>query len=614
MSATDRHALVFGATGLIGRHLVLALGQAGVRVSTANRSRQSHQRLVRWLADHGHHQAPADLRVDFTQPEPLSGRAADWADVTEIHNCAGAYRFGMSGADARRANVDSARAVVALAARLPRLRRVVHVSGYRVGGQDPALVPWSDEHRRRTYAELGAYEASKAEADAVFQAAADQAGLPWTIVNPASVIGDSATGESDQQLGLAASLRDLWRGALPALPGDERTFVPVVAVDHLARFMAVLPLDEATERAAYWVLDDATPALPELLTLVARHYQVRVPRLRVPVSLVRRLPQWVTRTDPETLTFLSADRYPTGPATAVATRHGLAMPDTTTTVLRWADHLAAYRFGEVPAGRRRFTAPADVRTFELGAADAPTVVLPGPPGNADTWAPVAGALGQARVVDLPGLGLSRGRRADWPAWSTALVTETGARHLVGHGGAAALAVRAALAHPDLVDQLTLVSPFAPGTRVGRAARWTPLVRWRLARVSAEALARQLTGDPALAETVASSAADLRRGRVAATAARLVADAGGRRWRHQLWAGLQRYPGRVHVIVGADDPLGPAERQLLETLPRATVTAIAGAGHHPHLTHPAEVAAAIGGAPVDTPHPPRGASPAPAYRR
>ncbi|WP_435891561.1 SDR family oxidoreductase, partial [Nonomuraea angiospora] len=139
----SRHALVFGATGLIGRHLILALGQAGVRVSTANRSPESYRRLVRWLVEHGHGEAPADLRVDFGTPSLIHG---DAADVTEIYNCAGAYRFGMPADEARRANVDSVRAIVAFAARLPRLRRLVHVSGYRVGGQDPE--PWSDERRR----------------------------------------------------------------------------------------------------------------------------------------------------------------------------------------------------------------------------------------------------------------------------------------------------------------------------------------------------------------------------------------------------------------------------------------------------------------------------------
>ncbi|GLW08988.1 hypothetical protein Misp01_41180 [Microtetraspora sp. NBRC 13810] len=612
MNPADRHALVFGATGFLGRHLILALGRAGVRVSTANRSGGSYLGLTRWLAEHGYGPAPADLRVDFDAFSLLRGDATRWEDVTEIYNCAGAYRFGMSAEEARRANVDSVRAIVAFAARLPRLRRLVHVSGYRVGGQDPAQVPWSAERRRSTYAALGAYEASKVEADAVLQADADRAGVPWSIVNPSSVIGDSATGESDQYLGLASSVREVWQGTMAALPGNASTFVPVVPVDHLARFMTLLPPDDAAERAAYWVLDAGTPALPALLTLVGEHYRVSVPRTRIPVPLVRRLPRWLTKADPETLTFLSDDRYPTGPADDFAARHGLTPPDGTTSILRWADHLAAHRFGDAPAGGRRFITPAGVRMFELGEPGAPTVVLPGLPVNADTWAPVVESLGHARAVDLPGLGLTGGRlgglgsgggrlgglgsgggrRGGLPDWPVALLAETGARHLVGHSVGAAIALEAATERPDLVDRLTLVSPFFLQPHAGLASRWTLPARWYLRRVGSEALARRLTGDAAHAGALASSVADLRRAGVAANTARLLARAGSERWRGDLRARLRSYQGRVHVVVGADDPLTPEGRALLDALPRAVVTVIAGAGHHPQVTHPAEVVQAV----------------------
>ncbi|MEU6428060.1 alpha/beta fold hydrolase [Microbispora sp. NPDC046973] len=586
MSTGDRHALVLGATGFVGRHLVLALGHAGVRVSAASRSPESYRRLVRWLIEHGHDEAPADLRVDFTKLSLIEG---ELDDVTEVYNCAGAYRFGMSADEARRANVDSVRAVVAFAARLSRLRRLVHVSGYRVRGQDPH--PWSEERRRDTYRALGAYEASKVEADAVFRAEADRLGVPWSVVNPASVIGDSVTGESDQHLGLASTLRDLWQGDLPAVPGNARTFVPVVAADYLARFMTLLPVDETAERASYWLLDDDTPALPGLIALVAEHYRVRAPWARVPVAVVKRLPRRLTKADPETLTFLSSDRYPTASARAFAARHGLTMPDTATTIRRWADHLAANRFGDAPGGGRRFTRPGGVRTFELGEPGAPTVVLPGLPVNADTWARVVAALGRARAADLPGLGMSAGGREDWPSWLTALVTETGARHLVGHSIGAAAAVEAAAAHPGAVDRLTLVAPFFLQERSAPAARFALPARWYLDRVSARALAARLTGDPAHAAALHSSVADLRRG-AAATAARLLAAAASPRWRADLRAELARYPGHVHVVVGSRDPLGPEGRALLDTLPRVTVTVISDAGHHPQLTHPEEVAEAV----------------------
>ncbi len=57
--------------------------------------------------------------------------------------------------------------------------------------------------------------------------------------------------------------------------------------------------------------------------------------------------------------------------------------------------------------------------------------------------------------------------------------------------------------------------------------------------------------------------------------------------------LAAFPGRVHVIVGSDDPLAAWAPAALEPLgSRATVTTIEAAGHHPHLTHPDRVAAAI----------------------
>jgi nucleoside-diphosphate-sugar epimerase len=164
-----RHALVFGATGFIGRHLVLALDDQDVAVQAAVRSHASYLRMAAWLQEHGCRLVPTEVLVDFEAPRLGCGDAPGLAQVTEVHNCAGAYRFGMDADEARHANVDAVARSSDWPAGLPHLRRIVHVSGYRVGGQEPAEVPWSAERRHRTYAALGAYEASKVESDAVFQ-------------------------------------------------------------------------------------------------------------------------------------------------------------------------------------------------------------------------------------------------------------------------------------------------------------------------------------------------------------------------------------------------------------------------------------------------------------
>jgi nucleoside-diphosphate-sugar epimerase/pimeloyl-ACP methyl ester carboxylesterase len=590
-----RNALVFGATGFVGRHLILALSREGVAVTAAVRSEVSYTRMAAWLQERGCPVIPPAVLVDFDAPQMGQDSVADLADITELYNCAGAYRFGMSQGVARHANVDAVRSIVQLAARLPQLARLVHVSGYRVGGQDPDEVPWSARRSRRTYTDLGAYEASKVESDAVFQHAADRARLPWSIVNPSTVSGVSSTGETDQFLGLADTLHELWRGTLPARPGSASTFVPVVPVDHLASFMTRLPVDSASVGQSYWVLDDGTPPLHELLDVVGHHYQVSVPRSRVPVRLVKRLPRYLTKADPETLSFLSDDRYPTDTAADLARRQGLPEFTSRASLLAWADSLAAQRFGTAnPTSlRRTFMAYTDVRTYELGPAHSKRLVLAGLPVNADTWTGVLERLSSTRAADLPGLGMTAGNPDDWRPWLEEIVTSGPVRQLVGHSIGAAPALDFASRHPGRIEQLTLVAPFFLQEPMGVAKRFPAITRLYARHVRPEALSRRLTGSDAHADTLRGAVADLRRGRTASRAACLLRRSAGRTWRAALQQQLLTYPGRVHVVTGSEDALAPWAANLLEPLgSRLTTTTIDGAGHHPQLTHPAILAAAL----------------------
>ena len=592
-ATTQRTALVFGASGLVGRHLIIALDGAGVRVMAASRSDSSAKRLGNWLADHRVRDLPRDIRADYSHPDLLPGGAAAFAEVTEIYNCAGAYRFGMSTVDARTANVESVSKLVDFAARLPKLERLVHVSGYRVGGQDPRTSPWTPERVRTVYRELGAYEASKVESDALLQARATESSVPWSIVNPSSVIGDSSTGESDQQFGLASSLNDLWHARMPALPGNSTTFVPVVTADYLAKFMSLLPTDPSTTGKSYWILDDRTPPLPDLLERVGKHYRVKVPRLRIPASALRRLPRRITGADPETLTFLSSDTYPTDEATALSRRHGLHMPESQASILAWADYLAAHRFGDATADNRRFSDVGGIRTFELGDPAASRVILPGLPVNADTWSGVVDVLQDCRAVDLPGLGMSSGRgRLDWTAWLSALLPAGGSARLIGHSIGAAAALEAVSADPNRVSKLTLVSPFFLQAPAGATSRLRPVTTAYLRRVQANALAERLTGDCQQAAALESTVTDLRRPGTASRVAQLLALAATARWRNELHQKLTHFEGDLEVIIGEHDPLSGEGNDLLASLPNTTITVIRGAGHHPQLTHSAELAEAL----------------------
>ncbi|MFF2145967.1 SDR family oxidoreductase [Kitasatospora sp. NPDC058190] len=341
--------LVLGATGFLGRWLLLELLGQGGAVAAAIRDTGRDTALRAWLREHGADTtALTTVTADLTYPG-LGLSPEDDARLTEVrdvHNLAAHYQFGLTRAEAEPTNVRGALHTLRWSATRPRLRRLVHLSGYRVGRDPHPRYPLDPGATAALYTHLGAYEASKQLGDAAVRVTAPELGVPLTTVNPSSVIGHSATGEAGQYLGLAQLVRQLHRGRLPLLPGTRRTFLPVVTVDHLARFLAAVPGYDRDPVAAHTVLDPTTPYLPDLITLLATHLGVRPPRGLIPVPLVRRLPRFLTGADPETLTFLSEDRYDTSSADRLATAAGLAHPLVVPALQRWSTRLVAEAFGD----------------------------------------------------------------------------------------------------------------------------------------------------------------------------------------------------------------------------------------------------------------------------
>ncbi|MEU6234943.1 alpha/beta fold hydrolase [Kitasatospora sp. NPDC047058] len=488
--------LVLGATGFLGRWLVLELLGRGEPVAAAvrgGRSSAQDQELRGWLRAHGaDDDALTTVAADLTRPGLGLSPEDDalLADVRDVHNLAARYRFGLPRAEAHAANVDGALHTLHWAAGRSGLRRLVHLSGYRVGRDTAPRHPLPAAETDALYARLGAYEASKQLGDAAVRVTAARLGVPLTTVNPSSVIGHSVTGEAGQYIGPAELVRQLWSGRLPLLPGTPRTFLPVVAVDHLARFLAAVPEHDDGPAHAHTVLDPATPLLPDLIALLAEHLGVCAPRGLVPVGLVRRLPHALTGADPETLTFLSEDTYDTTSADRLAAAAGLHHPPVADVLRRWATRLVADGFGATtpgPALPGGFTDLAGSRSYVVGDGVTPRfVLLHGPGADADAWHEVAARLDAPTLAaDLPGLG--RSSRTDRTArtarssrtgptsptghtsptgtedrWLAELLAPVRTRPvLVAHAAVATTALRYAAAHPDRLAGLVLVAADSP---------------------------------------------------------------------------------------------------------------------------------------------------------
>lgn len=582
-------AVVTGATGFIGRWLLVELTRAGVEVTALIRKPDARVAELReWVRAHGGdpervHAAALDLLADDLGLDARAGDALAGADA--VFHLAALFDFGLPLDVARKANVAAALALLERAAH-PALQRFVHISGYRTaGGPAQALDVTAPEAIEAYAAVHGAYEASKMEAHPLMAERARELGVPLTRVSPALVIGDSGTGETTQLTGLAETLRLLWRRRLPVLAGSRQTWLPVIAVDVLAKLLARLPADPESEGADIVAFDDRSPTLTRLVGLAAGRMGVPRPRLHLPVGLLRRLPSAVTGVDAEALSFISEDRYDPHPFLAACARLGVDLPHPEAAIARWVDYLVDTRFGEEPSAAGHSVVVGGQPTWMEGDPEtARTVFLPGVMLHARSWAPVRAHLNGASVaLDPPGMGLSAPSpgAADPDQWlAAALAGARGPQTLVAHSLGTAFAVRYAAAHPERVERLVLVSPFFAQAR----PRWPYRQAWLMAPLfrfgPSSALLDALAGD---SPTTRDALTFLRRPSVARHTARWLAWASSPVVRSDLRATLAELDCPVTLVVGEDDPL------LHELPPAVEVVVVPGAGHYPQLTHPALVA-------------------------
>jgi len=328
--------LVTGANGFIGRWLVTALLDRGYSVVAA--MRQAETRAIEytvWLQRHLQQPLdPQQLQIcefDLEQVPHLM-QQAPMQDLIAIYHLAADFNWGLQQEHANRVNVGACEQLLEQAAQLPRLQRFVWIGGYRIA-QQPEATP------SQLYRALGGYEASKVIAHQRMKQQAAALGIAWTALHPAAVIGHSQTGETSQTLGMGEMVVQLQRGKLMALPGSTRAVVPLVHVDFVAEFAAGILEQPDSVNQEYLLLDDTTPTLTQLLHRIGVHLGARVPRLRLPLGLLKRMPACALPTSKETLSFIAEDRYDIANTRALARTMGIEKQLSINNLESWVDQV-----------------------------------------------------------------------------------------------------------------------------------------------------------------------------------------------------------------------------------------------------------------------------------
>jgi nucleoside-diphosphate-sugar epimerase len=237
-----------GATGFLGMELIARMLDEGegpdIYVAVRAGDPLAAQTRVAEMLGHLYETPPESIsrlravRADLTAPGlgmTAASRAELAANVERVVHCAASISFTLPLNLAREVNVVGTRRVLELAAELPRLKRVVHVSTAYVSGRTPDV--FAESHPGGS-GFRNTYERTKMEAEVAVRAS----GLPAAIVRPSIVVGEAASGWTAAFNVLYWPLQAFARGLLPVVPADPDGIVDMVPVDYVA---------DVIERAAY---------------------------------------------------------------------------------------------------------------------------------------------------------------------------------------------------------------------------------------------------------------------------------------------------------------------------------------------------------------------------
>ncbi|HEX6920019.1 MAG TPA: SDR family oxidoreductase, partial [Actinomycetes bacterium] len=228
---------------------------------------------------------------DITAPGMGLATRSGLAAVTDVWHLAGVYDTVAPRPLAERVNVAGTRHVLDLAAELPRLRRVHHISTCYVSGDHPGVFREEDLDVGQGFHSV--YDETKFLAEAEVRKAA-AGGLPVTVYRPASVVGDSRTGWTQKYDGPYFLFRLLLRqpaalALVPRFSDPSRAHFDIVPVDYLVAVLSRLAVREDGVGTTYQVTDPENLTVADIVAAAAAATGRRVVPLPLPLSPVRRL-------------------------------------------------------------------------------------------------------------------------------------------------------------------------------------------------------------------------------------------------------------------------------------------------------------------------------------
>jgi long-chain acyl-CoA synthetase len=233
--------LLTGATGFVGMEVLARLIEredtevvALVRAADDERARARIEDVLRLLYEEPGDRASRVIAVPGdVASEKLGLRRADrrlLGSVDAVIHCAASIAFDLPLEEAMNINAAGTARMLDLAAEMPRLERLIHVSTAYVAGRTRGSFGEDDLEAQQEF--RNTYERSKFEAERIVAARARE--LPIVVARPSIVVGDRTSGWTPSFNVIYWPLRAFARGLIREVPVDPAGLVDVVPVDYVA--------------------------------------------------------------------------------------------------------------------------------------------------------------------------------------------------------------------------------------------------------------------------------------------------------------------------------------------------------------------------------------------
>jgi len=336
-----KKTLVTGATGFIGRWLVLELINQGHTVITLMRNPDVQLPILKtWVTERGGNgDQILAVRGDLSE-EKLGLTEYDLSclsDLSYLFHLGAVMKWNLDITTAREVNVRPIKLLAELAGQSPNFERFVLMTGFMISNKKRQeklglsdTTQLTDSHWMSLYKRLGSYEASKFESHFKLLNQLKDTAIPYTVINPGAVIGHSVTGEINQYDSIVSMIHELYKGNLPAIPGSKKDWLPVIPVDFVAKFTAKIINYEQGKDQQYTLIDETTPDLASMMATLSNAFHTPIVKRRIPIKLLKAIAKMgLERFLPlpsEPLSFISCDKYDIDNTKFMTAKMGIAPP------------------------------------------------------------------------------------------------------------------------------------------------------------------------------------------------------------------------------------------------------------------------------------------------